>query len=282
MSTTDFASNPLRIAQAAAYQLSALPEHDRPDVLARIHEKVLKGMSSFDASKASFETWVNTIARNAVIDWLRARKCQPLTVSLEEQFAITDQYSISTWDDLTRDYVNGARNAIYTAIDRMDGEMLRQYLIARFLLVLSYERMAEMFEVDEATVRSNMRRALAEFSRVFKDTNPQFGQCDIKKLAQALTDGAVAINDELLEDIAVPSTKAVLSGLWHDRWPMTAVARTQGIEVSEAIKRAREGLGALLRSSIKGTTHLLEPRAGYEYTFDSLETLLFAAMKPQQ
>lgn len=43
------------------------------DVTGRIFEAALDGLQSYDAARASVQVWLFTIARNAVIDWARAR-----------------------------------------------------------------------------------------------------------------------------------------------------------------------------------------------------------------
>jgi RNA polymerase sigma-70 factor (ECF subfamily) len=45
--------------------------HDAPDIVQEIFIKVWKNMNHFDEQKASFKTWIFTIAKNTTIDFLR-------------------------------------------------------------------------------------------------------------------------------------------------------------------------------------------------------------------
>lgn len=49
-------------------------QNDAPDIVQEIFIKVWKHINRFDAKKASFKTWIFTIARNTIIDFLRKKK----------------------------------------------------------------------------------------------------------------------------------------------------------------------------------------------------------------
>ncbi|HEV7424395.1 MAG TPA: sigma-70 family RNA polymerase sigma factor [Candidatus Paceibacterota bacterium] len=49
-------------------------KEDAPDIVAEIFIKVWKNIGRFDKEKASFKTWIFTIGRNAITDFLRKKK----------------------------------------------------------------------------------------------------------------------------------------------------------------------------------------------------------------
>ena len=48
--------------------------NNAPDILQEIFIKVWKNINNFDSSKASFKTWIFTIAKNTTTDFLRKKK----------------------------------------------------------------------------------------------------------------------------------------------------------------------------------------------------------------
>jgi len=49
-------------------------KNDAPDIVQEIFIKIWKNINNFDARKASFKTWIFTIARNTVTDFLRKKR----------------------------------------------------------------------------------------------------------------------------------------------------------------------------------------------------------------
>ena len=49
-------------------------KEDAPDIVAEIFIKVWKNIGRFDKEKASFKTWIFTIGRNTITDFLRKKK----------------------------------------------------------------------------------------------------------------------------------------------------------------------------------------------------------------
>jgi len=49
-------------------------KNDAPDIVQEVFIKIWKNIHHFDQSKASFKTWIFTIARNTATDFLRKKK----------------------------------------------------------------------------------------------------------------------------------------------------------------------------------------------------------------
>lgn len=56
------------------YSFRFVGEMNAPDVTQEIFIKVWKNLKNFNQSKSSFRTWIFTIARNTIIDFLRKKK----------------------------------------------------------------------------------------------------------------------------------------------------------------------------------------------------------------
>ncbi len=70
-----------RVYNYVRYHVRLPDETD--DVTGRIFEAALRGFETYDAARAPVQAWLFTIARNAVIDWARARNRRN-EVSLED------------------------------------------------------------------------------------------------------------------------------------------------------------------------------------------------------
>lgn len=57
-----------------------------PDVTQEIFIKVWKNLKNFDKGKAQFKTWLFTIARNSVTDYLRKKKSIPFSSLSDDNF----------------------------------------------------------------------------------------------------------------------------------------------------------------------------------------------------
>ena len=57
-----------------------------PDVTQEVFIKVWKNLKKYDKSKSQFKTWLFTIARNSVTDYLRKKKSIPFSFLSEDSF----------------------------------------------------------------------------------------------------------------------------------------------------------------------------------------------------
>jgi RNA polymerase sigma-70 factor (ECF subfamily) len=139
-----------------------LHKQDTEDLVSEVFLKVARNIFSFNAQKASFNTWIFTIARNTLTDYFRRRKN---TLSLDEcEFAFTgadyaEQYDMIEDDD---------RKAVYQALMRLDGRS-RQVLALKYFGELSNREISKLTGINESTVstialrgRQKMREYLLE------------------------------------------------------------------------------------------------------------------------
>jgi len=209
------------------------------EILARVFEKVYRNLESFDPAKASFPTWINAVARNAMIDHIRAWR-QPSEATML-QLATQQGRGEAFRDELDGAFLSEARGKVFAAIQSIENEMFRQYLVGKYLFLLTDKVLAEVFEVEESTVRSNIRRAHNAFSLIFTLDIPDEQPIDYKVLAGALRDGAVSHRMRMRPG-ADRARNAVLQGIFIDGSSATAAAAAQGVSVEKAIEYVREVL----------------------------------------
>ncbi len=129
-----------------------------PDVTQEIFIKVWRNLKNFDKSKAQFKTWLFTIARNSVTDYLRKRKSISFSSLSEDNFIEDNIEDEAILPD-----------EIYQKLQ--DKEMLTNILNElspdhRLILTLYYQEDMTFKEIGEVlgkplnTVKSNHLRAI--------------------------------------------------------------------------------------------------------------------------
>lgn len=229
-----------RIRGYAEYQLATVPAHDREEILAGVFAKVYDKLNTFDPAKSSFPTWVNTITRNAMIDHLRVWRRKDAETTLEEIASLQGQGEIFK-DELQKAFLAEAREKVFAAINSIENELLRQYIVGTYVYMLTDDVLAEIFEVERSTVRSNLRRAHKSFFEKFDTTIPGGDKIDLHKLAEALRDGAVKPRDWRIQ-LRRGTQAAVLRNIFFEGRSLTATAEINGISVQEAVSYVREAL----------------------------------------
>lgn len=133
------------------------------DACQDIFVKALKGLSSWDG-RASFKTWLYTIARNHGVDLRRKRRHRE-TESLDRT---SDPNEVPPVERMPGpagerpDRVEGRRalaRAIEAGLARLSPEQ-REVFVLREQAGLSFRAIAEITEAPENTVKSRMRYAL--------------------------------------------------------------------------------------------------------------------------
>ena len=144
-------------------------KRDAPDIVQEIFIKIWKNIRRFDPSKAGFKTWLFTIARNTITDFLRKKK--NLLFSDMETGAEEDINSFAQ---------NVPDEALLPveALERLeDGATLNRILeqlpaLSREILVLHYQEEMTFEEVGKIlskpsnTVKSQHRRAILELRKM--------------------------------------------------------------------------------------------------------------------
>ena len=119
------------------------------DIAQEVFLTAYEKLSSFDASRSSFPTWLFTIARNKGINALKKKK--PLTTNQPPERSFSHNPSAEM-----------AKNEFFEALDAklkaLPGEQSRAFVLAEFE-ELTYEQIAQIEGVRIGTIKSRINRA---------------------------------------------------------------------------------------------------------------------------
>lgn len=129
------------------------------DVTSDVFVKVVTHFNRFDPSRASFSTWVMTIAHNALVDHYRARKA---CVSIDETAQKEPQYE----DDYPA--LDDRQAEIALLLSRLCPED-REIIFMKFHEEMKNVDIARALSMNPATVATRIRRALQTMRTHVKD-----------------------------------------------------------------------------------------------------------------
>ncbi|WMS42456.1 sigma-70 family RNA polymerase sigma factor [Acuticoccus sp. MNP-M23] len=129
--------------------------NEAEDALQDAYVKIWRYAERFSASKAAPMTWMAAIVRNVAIDRLRARKAPSAALDAAERVADT------TLRPDEKAMANGFARVLLNCINGLGDPYARLVRMAYFGGV-TYAALAERDNVPLGTVKSRMRRALAD------------------------------------------------------------------------------------------------------------------------
>jgi RNA polymerase sigma factor (sigma-70 family) len=132
------------------------------DVLQEVYLKVWQGAAAFDPARASPITWLCMIARNRAIDWRRAAGRYEAAVAGAGDMADTQPPETSGEDSAD------ARGLLHQCLDALE-ESPRSSIRAAFLEGFTYSELAERARVPLGTMKSWIRRGLAQVRKCIED-----------------------------------------------------------------------------------------------------------------
>ncbi len=147
-----------------------LHKQDSEDLVSEVFLKVARNICRFDAQKASFSTWIFTIARNTLIDHLRRRK---INLSLDDCAETMAVDSAEQYEAIE----NGERKLVYRALMRLD-DRSRHILALKYFAELNNRAIARLTGVNESTVSTIYLRARAKI-RKFLAEYQENGECTL-------------------------------------------------------------------------------------------------------
>jgi RNA polymerase sigma factor (sigma-70 family) len=133
------------------------------DVLQEVYVKLLTRSSAYDPDQGAAMGWLMQIARNASIDWVRARGRQART---RDGLTIEPRMSEPLIDDQLADKQDGDR--AIASLASLDGDT-RRHVRDAFLGGYSYPEIAERDGLPLATVKSRIRRGLIQMRKAMTD-----------------------------------------------------------------------------------------------------------------
>lgn len=131
---------------------------DAEDVTALTFEKALRSLKRFDETKASFTTWIYTIAHNNVIDHVRGSAKGPLPASEQEQLEMAGAPDNGI---ANVDWLQSVMKCI-----RQLPERHQQLLVLKFMIGLSNKDIREILGCSQGAYDMRLSRALRSLKKV--------------------------------------------------------------------------------------------------------------------
>ncbi len=130
-----------------------LSREDTEDIVSEVFFKVARNRHSFDASKASFNTWIYNIAGNALIDYYRRKKHTHVSYEDADAALLVDVSA------QLQQISSERRREIFRLLATLK-ERERLIIFYRFFEEHSNRQIAEMLDMNESTVATVLSRAL--------------------------------------------------------------------------------------------------------------------------
>ncbi len=126
-------------------------EHDACDILQNVFIKVWKNIDKYDPGKARLYTWMNNIARNASIDFLRTTYAQDKNKT-SDMAGVTEHYMQkreAAFDTITMSQLMNRLEAKYKTL--IDLYFRKGY---------THEEISKLIDVPLGTVKTRIRKAI--------------------------------------------------------------------------------------------------------------------------
>lgn len=129
------------------------------DIVQDVFIKVWKNIKKFDHNKANFKTWIFTITRNTVTDYLRKKKMIPFSSldkeeenfadNIEDEVVLSDEALIKLED----------KNLLNNLLDKIPAHY-REVLILYYQEEMTFNEIGKLLNKPLNTVKSYHHRAL--------------------------------------------------------------------------------------------------------------------------
>ncbi len=152
---------------------------DAEDLTQEVFIKIYRTLASFDAEKASFNTWVTTVTRNLLVDHFRKTKNDRITDSMDapvgsedEGQALSEKIEDKGFTPDQHVQKQQTQRLVQDALQKLSPE-LREAVILRDLQDMDYREIAQVLKVPEGTVKSRINRGRTELARLLQRTYRQ-------------------------------------------------------------------------------------------------------------
>ncbi|MFZ2205017.1 MAG: RNA polymerase sigma factor [Minisyncoccia bacterium] len=138
--------------------------NEADDITQEVFIKVWKNLKKFNVDKSSFKTWIFTIARNTVIDFMRKRKIvlfssldneENFSESIEDEAILPDEV-IQKLQDV--DLLN-------SLLEKLP-EQYRTVLVLHYQEDMTFDEISQVLNKPSNTVKSHHLRAISQLRRM--------------------------------------------------------------------------------------------------------------------
>jgi RNA polymerase sigma-70 factor (ECF subfamily) len=141
--------------------------HDAEDLTARVFERALRHVESFEDKGVPYSAWLYRIAHNLVANWHRDQSRRPV-VPLDERLLVSGGAKLPESEAITGE----ERSLLLAAVRRLAPDR-QQLLILKYVQHLSNAEVAQIMGRTEGAIKSLYHRTLNalrdELKRILKD-----------------------------------------------------------------------------------------------------------------
>jgi RNA polymerase sigma-70 factor, ECF subfamily len=148
------------------YRFTGRPT-EAEDLTQEVFIKIFQTLQSFDEAQGAFNTWLNRVARNHLVDHYRRTRKDRLTSSLDDEANPMQETPSTAAGPSAEVESRERRELIQQALDKLSPD-LREAVILRDLNDLDYDEIAQVLGVPQGTVKSRINRGRLELARVLK------------------------------------------------------------------------------------------------------------------
>jgi RNA polymerase sigma-70 factor (ECF subfamily) len=144
-------------------------KNDAPDIVQEIFIKAWKNIERFNPLKASFKTWIFTIARNTTTDFLRKKKNLLFSNIKKGENEDIDSFTENIPDDdlLPDEALQKLQDSQFLnkILEKLRPDY-REVLVLHYQEEMTFEEIGEILGKPLNTVKSQHRRAIMELRKI--------------------------------------------------------------------------------------------------------------------
>jgi RNA polymerase sigma-70 factor (ECF subfamily) len=151
-------------------------KNDASDIVQEIFIKTWKNIKRFDPLKASFKTWIFTIARNAVTDFFRKKKSLLFSDIENKDGKDIDSFAENIPDEnlLPEEALQKLEDSVF--LNKILAKLRPDYqevLILHYQEEMTFEEIGSILNKPLNTVKSIHRRAIIELKKIVLEVAPK-------------------------------------------------------------------------------------------------------------
>ena len=142
-------------------------KNDATDITQEVFIKVWKNIKKFDETKASFKTWIFTIAKNSTTDFLRKKKSIVFSDIQKNKDEVTFEENIMSEEILPDEALQKLEDAenLNRTLEKLRPEY-REVLILHYQEEMTFEEIGKILNKPLNTAKSTHRRAVLELKKL--------------------------------------------------------------------------------------------------------------------
>lgn len=146
--------------------IKKITNKENEDLEQEVYLRVLKNANKY--KEGNFKSWINTIARNISLDYLKSAKVKKETLLSDGESYVFEQIQDKKQTPETKLIQNEEGKIVYEGIKKLKPK-LKEVIVLTEFYDLSYEECAKRLNCPVGTVKSRVYNAKKELMIILKD-----------------------------------------------------------------------------------------------------------------